>query len=645
MALWPAQLQKMKVSTPAEFDALVQKIEVVARRDPAYYRRRLRLLALLGYAYILVVFVLLFSGLWIVFRLLVHFQNGAWYEFIWVVFLLVLGLFSLFFVWVKPPKGVTLTRSQAPQLFAMLDSLSAQLKAPKLNRVILDENLNAAIMQRPKLGIIGWQTNYLLVGLPLMQALSPKQFEAVMAHELAHLCGDDGKTAAWIYRIRRTWYDLAERFERTGGGGLFFKRFFSWYGPFFRAYSFVHARSQEYEADRRAAALVGAKHKAEALIWLNVNSSLLSRQFIPDFKRRTTELSKPPADFVSQMLSALQQPIDSDQSRRWLALHLIGQTNNSSTHPSLAARLAALDYQVPEILEMSDERAIALLGHQLEELTTQLNTIWQKESALGWQDSYEQGQRLRDRLYTLNKKADEEARTKPEALTPEEKIKRVSLTWTIGDKQVLSMLREIVKETPAHVAAHYWLGYVLSEPSSAEVNKECIVHLEFVINHDPSLLISACHHAYSFYLKQQQLSLAESYKQRWQQHEKVWNLVLAERADLDDKAHFISHDLPTVEIQQMAAQFATYPEVGAVYLVRYVDERLARQFPGHACYVMAITRRYYSGMGKNYKTDSKLQWFIESEIAFSNDYIVRFITQAEQWPRLRKIEAALIYSA
>ncbi len=621
MALWPAQLQKMKVSTPAEFDALVQRIEVVAQRNPAYYRRRLRLLALLGHAYILAVFVLLFGGLWIVFRLLVHFQSGAWYEFIWVVFLLVLGLFSLFFVWVKPPKGVPLTRSQTPQLFAMLDNLSDQLKAPKLNRVILDENLNAAIMQRPKLGIIGWQTNYLLVGLPLMQALSPKQFEAVMAHELAHLCGDDGKTAAWIYRIRRTWYDLAERFERTGGGGLFFRRFFSWYGPFFRAYSFVHARSQEYEADRRAAALVGAKHKAEALIWLNVNSSLLTRQFMPDFKHRTTELSEPPADFVSQMLSALKRPIDPEQSRRWLALHLIRQTNNSSTHPSLAERLAALDYQVPDVLEVFDERAIALLENQLEDLTTQLNTIWQKESALGWHDSYEQGQRLRDRLHTLNEKAE----AKPEALTAEEKTKRASLTWTIGNKQAaLPMLREIVKETPEQVAAHYWLGYVLSEQSSAEVNKDCIVRLEFVINHDPSLLISACHHAYSFYLKQQQPVLAEPYKQRSQQHEKVWSLVLAERAKLDDKAQFISPDLPTVENQQMAAQFATYPEIGAVYLVRYIDERLARQFPGHACYVMVIARRYYSGMGKNYKTDSNLQWFIESEIAFSKDYIVEW---------------------
>ncbi|MGF1521979.1 MAG: M48 family metalloprotease [Leptolyngbyaceae cyanobacterium] len=631
MQRWIAQFRKQKVSTPEEFDALVQRIEVVACRNPAYYRARLKLLACLGYVYILVVFVLLFGALWGTRQLLIHLQGydsvGQLNRVFW---LLTFGFLSLFFVRVKPPQGISLTRKQVPQLFAMLDELSAALKAPRLDTVILNDELNAAIMQRPRFGFIGWHTNYLLIGLPLMQALSPEQCKAVLAHELAHLCGDDGRVAAWIYRVRRTWHDLAERFENTSRGGLLFQRFFSWYGPFFRAYSFVHARSQEYEADRRAAELVGTQHKAEALIWLNVNSMLLSKQFWPQFQRQTIALESPPDNFVSQMLAALQAGITVETAQRWLALRLTRQTNNASTHPCLAERLEALEYNVPDPLIPPQERATVLLGNQLDALTEQLNQLWQKEEADEWEVGHKRNQHELARLDRLNQKAEEYA------LTVEEKIKRASMTWRLCEKSAaLSMFQAIAEAAPDHTVARYWLGVLLLEQSRSEG----VPHLQFALERDPSLLIPACSQLYSFYLKQNECSLAATYQQRWQQHAKAWDLAQTERAKFDANTEFISHDLPKAEIQQLAEYFATYPEIKAVYLVRKEVDR----FPEYPYYVFAIARRYYRGMGRDYRADDKLKPFIEAAIAFSGDYTLRFITNAERWQRLRQVKEALVY--
>ncbi len=628
MARRLAQLQKRKISTPEAFDALVRKIEIVAQRNPAYYRRRLRWLASLGYVYIAIVFALLFGGLWLVFGLIVAAGNPEiFYQFGMVALLLAIGFASLFFVWVKPPKGVELKRAQVPLLFEMLDNLSLKLQAPKLNRVILNDDLNAGIMQLPKLGFIGWQTNILVVGLPLMQALSPQQLEAVMAHELAHLCGGDGKVGAWIYRIRRTWYDLAERFER-GGGGFLFKRFFSWYGPFFKAYSFVHARSQEYEADRRAAEIVGAQHKAEALIWLGVNSSRLSEEFYPAFRRQTMDSSEPPDDFVTQMMVALASSIAPARVKDWLALRLVQQTDNASTHPCLSERLGALGYEIPDVLVQSDERATSLLGDYAGALTEELDRLWKKEISVGWKMSYGAGQRLRDRLDYLNSKAN--------SLTIEERIKRALLVRQLDENaKILPIFQEIAAEAPNNTKVRYWLGRLLSE----QQNKDCISHLEFVIDKDPSLLVSACRSAYSLYLNQAQPALAEPYKQRWQQHENVWNLVLAERAKLNDKASFVPHDLPSEEVRQLGDYFATLDEIGAVYVVRCE----AARFGDHAFYVIAIARRFYQGMGQNYKPDPQLEQLIRSEMALSQDYALRFINQTEQWAQLKQVKGALIY--
>ena len=630
MQRWIAQLRKQKVSTPEEFDALVQRIEVVACRDPAYYRTRLKLLACLGYVYILLIFILLFGALWGARQLLIYLQGydsvGQLNRVFWM---LTLGFLSLFFVRFKSPKGISLTRKQVPQLFATLDELSAALKAPRLHTVILNDELNAAIMQRPRFGFIGWHTNYLLIGLPLIQALSPEQCKAVLAHELAHLCGDDGRVAAWIYRVRRTWHDLAERFENTSRGGFLFQRFFSWYGPFFRAYSFVHARSQEYEADRRAAELVGAKHKAEALIWLNINSMLLSKQFWPEFNRQTIDLESPPDDLVSQVLAALRAGTTIETAQRWLGLRLTRQTNNTSTHPCLAERLEALAYKVPDPLIPPEERATVLLGNQLDDLTQQLNQLWQKEEADNWEAGYQLNQHELARLESLNQKAEH-------SLTVEEKIRRAAITWRIGDKStVLPMFQSIIQEAPNHTVVRYWIGFLLLQQSNAEG----VPHLEFALEHDPSLLIPACGQLYSFYFEQKQRALADPYQQRWQQHEKAWDLARTERAKFDANTQFISHDLSNVEVQQLAEYFATYPEIKAIYLVRKVVER----FPEYPYYVIAIARRYYRGMGRDYRTDDKLKPFIKAAIAFSGDYTLRFITNHERWHRLRQVKEALVY--
>ncbi len=626
------QTQNLNLSTPEGFDAFVQKIEGMARQNPAYYRRRLRLLAYLGYAYILLIPLLLLVVLLIIQQLFVYVLNEETITALsFIILFIVILWIPQFFVRIKRPTGISLTKEQVPQLFAMLDQLASTLKAPKLNTVILNDEMNAAILQRPRFGFVGWQTNYLIIGLPLMQALSPQQCQAVLAHEFAHLCGDDSRTAAWIYRIRRVWYELAERFENNSrAGNVLFKRFFKWYGPFFRAYSFVHARAQEYEADRRAAEIVGAHHKAEALIWLNVNRVMLNKQFWPDFERWSKDLKEPPENFMTQMIETLQVGVKPKQSQKWLAMRLAYQTDNSSTHPCLADRLEALDYTIPQSLNPPKERATTLLGEQLDNLIEQLNQLWKKENADEWKDNYDLSQNQLSRLNSLNAKA-------KHLLTIEERIKQASILWSLQDKQAaLPMFKAIVADAPNHTIARYWLGFLLMDQHNTD---DGVSHLHYVLEHDPSLLISACRRLYSFYLEQNQPALAETYKQRWQDHEKVWLIAQDERMKFDDTVQFAPHDLPALEIAQLVEHLSGHPEIKAVYLARKVVER----FPEHPYYVMLIARRYISGMGADYKPDSKLKALLRSEIAFSHDYSLWVMTGSTRWQRVKQVKGALLY--
>jgi len=618
-------------STPESFDALVKKIEAIAQKNPTYYRRRLRLLASLGYGYIILVFALILLALLLLRQLLLVTQGSAIASQLNLIMLLIgAGFLSLFFVPVKKPAGVSLTRAQVPQLFTLLDELSTALKAPKLDTVIVNAELNAAVMQRPKFGIIGWHTNYLLLGLPLMQILSPQQFQAVLAHELAHLCGGDGRVAAWIYRIRKTWFELAERFEQTRQGGVFFRKFFSWYGPFFKAYSFVHARSQEYEADRRAAELVGAEHKAEALIWLNINASKLIKQLLPQFEQQSASLDEPPDNYVSKLMAALKEEIAPADSGKWLSVHLSRQSNNESTHPCLSDRLNALGYTVPRQLSPSTDRATELLGDQLDGLLQQLDRLWKKEHLQVWHLLKDRYRNRQKRLRTLDSKS---------LLTVEERLTQATLHYAIGNKsKVYPMVAQLLAEVPDHAAANYWMGALLTETEDTTKGENGVEHLKQAMV-DPSLVTTVCRLLYSFYYRNQQFEQAERYKQQMRSHKQEWTLALKERAQPDATTQFRPHNLPTAEVQQLTDFFASYAEIKAVYVARQKMER----FENHDYYVFAIARRYYRGMSEGYRPDGQLLQVLEDAIALSQDHSLHIINPSQQWSQLQHTENSLLY--
>ena len=178
--------------TNEEFEAIVKNLEQRSAERPGAYKLKVLLLALLGYAYIgfiiAIVAGLLGGVAWGILSGQVKVNLLVWKL---AAPLLILAGIILRALWVEIPRpaGIPLNRESAPSLFDAVDSLRRALNSPTVHEVLITEDFNASVAQIPRLGILGWHKNYLTVGLPLMQALSPQQFQAVLAHEFGHLSG------------------------------------------------------------------------------------------------------------------------------------------------------------------------------------------------------------------------------------------------------------------------------------------------------------------------------------------------------------------------------------------------------------------------------------------------------------------------
>lgn len=188
--------------TDDQFEALVARLEQEQARNPAAYRRKVLALAFAGYAYIGA--VLLLALLLVLGSLAIAVKAAA----AGIKLAIVFGAFLWMIVramWVKldPPEGREVTRKEAPQLFALLDQLQRELEVrARFHHVLITDDLNAAVVQTPRLGILGWHVNHLIIGLPLMKALTRKQLAAVLAHEMGHLAGGHARLGNWVYRLR-----------------------------------------------------------------------------------------------------------------------------------------------------------------------------------------------------------------------------------------------------------------------------------------------------------------------------------------------------------------------------------------------------------------------------------------------------------
>ena len=550
-------------------DRLVRDLETYARQHPQGYRLRVLLLIGLGYGYI----VLLIGGVAVVLALFLAVQYAV---------LVVVGLVSLFIMRVKPPQGVRLDRARFPQLFEEIDRLCGHLQAPKPDQVVLTDDLNAAVLQAPKLGLFAWYTNYLLIGLPLMKAVSPEQFRATLAHEMGHLAGNHSRFSGWVYRVRRAWAMLAQQQgDRTSA--LMYP-FFKWYEPFFRAYSFVLSRNNEYFADHCSAQYAGKQAAAEDLIQVYVKGAETAEIWSDLYKRASIE-ENPPNDAITTLIQRLTRKVSAEKVQTWLDMALAQQTNNDDTHPSLSDRLNAYGYRyqdgqpLPVPFVVQETAADYFLGQDLDWAISGLNALWQQENLPLWQRLHAHAQvRSQFRTYL-------QEQSQSRLLTLEEGLKLALLEEEFaGAKVALSRLETLIQHFPASAIVAYHLGRMRLENGQSEG----VTHLITAVEQDPTFLISGFKPLYTELNRQNRSNEAQAYLNQYRQLLPQWQRAQVERAELEPGDRFLPHGLNETDLEPLRLPLTRFAEVREAYLAR----RVVKYLPERPCFILGIVSQF-----------------------------------------------------
>lgn len=570
--------------TDEQFDALVARLTKDADQNPLAYKARVLLLALLGYAY---VFGILLGIIAILVGVILLVKTGRA-----VVLLKNVAIPLAIFAWVvgkalwvklSPPEGRPLRREEAPQLFADMSDICKKLDAPRADVVLLTDDYNAAVSQVPRLGAFGWHRNYLIVGLPLMQALPPDEWRGILAHEFSHLSRAHARFTNWIYRVRKTWYQLMNTLEneRQGGGAWLFKSFFHWYAPYFSAYSFVLARRNEYEADKLAASVVGPDAMARGLLAMEVRERHLSESFWPEVRKQIVTHREPPADVHSRMATSLRAGLDAAPVQAWISDVLAIETGSADTHPATRDRIAALGVDVRQLAGKSASAASPIavtaaehyLGGVDSSLTRELDTRWRNDASGWWAERHQKERAEEARLADLEQRR--------ASLNDEELWNLAKLADARkGADAAEPYLWELLARVPRHAAASYTLGYNLL----AHGNEEGVALIEVAMDVDPEAVPPGSRTIAAFLRRHGRTDEAERYEARAGQAEVIQAESAHERDSVYRKDTFEPHQVDDATLAPLKAALAKQPRVKRAWLVR----KTVKHMPDRPLYVLGF---------------------------------------------------------
>lgn len=546
--------------TPERFEVVAARFERFAAAWPRLYRWTLALLGAAGLGFVAFWLLLSVALLLLVAAALVARPNLALVKIGVPIALLSWTLFKATWVRFDRPEGIPLSRADAPAAWAELDRLRRLGRLPRIHRLLIDDRVNAAMAQTPRLGIFGWPHNDVIFGLPLLLTLGPKQFGAIVAHELGHLSGQHGRTGARVYRVRATLQQAAAALQakRSRLAGLF-RRFLGWYGPWFQAASLALARQQEREADRFAAAATDARTAADALVAAELAGWAADARFDRALQDRPARVPAPPEAHLTWMAETIRSALADAEAPEALRRALEARAGPGDTHPSLAQRLEALGQPArlppPEVRSAAE----ALLGPALPRVQSALEAAWRGRVADAWARAHEKGKEDLKRLEEL----DAQAAQGP--LGVDAACERVTLIERRrGVDEALALARENAERHPDHPLARFQLGRLLLERRDGAG----LPHLERAMEIDKDATLAVARLIAGHHLSEGREAEARPWIEKVRRIEADEAAAEAERAQVLVTDELAPHGLPPDAVATVAAALEGHPRVGKAWLAR-----------------------------------------------------------------------------
>jgi hypothetical protein len=300
-------------------------------------------------------FLLLFPALLISMPVLIYYSiepemsEMQWFLVTIEVMSLVIGgvlTFAISSMRFSLPTGLELTEARFPRLFELLQELGSTYGEPRIDRVILRDRFVVRIVKTPCNGFAFSTTRTLIIGLPVLLAMSPLDVHVLLARRVGQLAGKYSRLNSWLYSLRDMWDQYV---SSCAAQSFLLARpvcsFFQSYASFYRSFSVGIARSSELDADVYALQAISDGDVARGITGQVLTEYYLCNTYWPGVLETAGASGKPESLPHAGIAKVFEHGLSDDNIKATLARVEKSKKNLKSAVPSLAERLENIGHQ------------------------------------------------------------------------------------------------------------------------------------------------------------------------------------------------------------------------------------------------------------------------------------------------------------
>lgn len=363
-------------------DAVWQKIYKTANQFPHLYATLVAALAFCGFAYLLLFPLLLVSGLWVLATQTFseQFPGNIMYLVFWLGITVLAGAVTVYLVQLRFNKtdGVQLTGPMADKIFRVLGKINVQVPIPHIDRIVVTEQLSLDVVKTPVAALPVWSNNTLVIGLPLMQCLSPDYFECALTRKLLQYSKHRHWFMKWLHQLRNTWMlYLRVLSSNVTFSNFLLLMFFQLYAPLYRNLSTPVAHRCELEADKDSLEIVNDEDLLQTIETVIVSKIYLDQQYWPKIGKMLRDGSRQSVQPYTKLEDILKVGLTSKNTRRWLDTLYTHEPNRINAIPGLRARMNNIGrsrIRIPE--KINQTAANYFLDKNYPAIVAQINRLW-----------------------------------------------------------------------------------------------------------------------------------------------------------------------------------------------------------------------------------------------------------------------------
>lgn len=415
---------------------------------------------------------------------------AAWFSLlVWLIIGAVASVvsFSLFRFKMHMPSGLGLKEDKAPKLYALIDELREEYKAPKVKRIIIHDHFSLELIPVPRFGLPILKTNVLYIGLPVLQCLSPAQFKGALAHRLGQYSAVHNKLSHWIYRMRQ----YCQQYQRSYAKHkqavyLPIQWFFRFYTPVLNRLTASVARKDELEGDAYALNIMNDEDLADMVLRYEVCNHFLKTKYWP---KMHSLVRKNPANPEHTphiaMAKVVRNSLTENEFAQIMNELMQSESNPEDSTPDLHTRLENLGQRKlnmpPPVMETAAQRylgdafgaVLKLLDKQwLAKYTPSARSKHKRAASTSTthkEDTDHEGSSSeeRQRLNELRERARQSKLASHEAFEMASLMEKVQ-----GKVAAIALYQQILRQNPKHADALFAVGRILisqNDPSGVNI--------------------------------------------------------------------------------------------------------------------------------------------------------------------------------